>query len=61
MWQNYTNAFFGLCLLVVSFMGLDIVSLNWATGIIGLFVLVLGFWGGAEATASGSGSQHMHA
>ena len=49
MWQDWTNALLGLCVIVVAFLGLSGASLAWTLGVLGAAIALLGIMG-ASAT-----------
>lgn len=48
MWQNYTNAVLGLVLIGLAIYNYALLgtTLGWTVGIVGLVIVVVGFWGG---------------
>ncbi|HUO56201.1 MAG TPA: hypothetical protein VMU27_02075 [Candidatus Paceibacterota bacterium] len=62
MWQNYTNAFLGLCLVGVAIFAAATMgtTLAWTVGILGAVIIVLGLWG-AGALSPESESRVRHA
>ena len=52
MWQDWTNAVLGLCVIAVGFLGLSGATLAWTLGILGLLIAVIGFSGAASGDRS---------
>jgi hypothetical protein len=58
MWQDYVNAFLGLCVLAVAFLGLTGTTLTWTLGILGAVILILGLWSASKTSSSGFEQKH---
>lgn len=48
MLQDYTNAFLGLCVIAVAFLGLSGATLGWTLGILGALIVIASLWGEAK-------------
>ena len=62
MWQQYTNALLGLCLVGIAFFAAGVMdaTVAWAVGILGAAIAVLGLWG-AGAFSSETDARARHA
>jgi len=45
MWQQWTNAFFGLSVVLAPFLGLAGDALVWTLAVLGISIAALGVWG----------------
>jgi hypothetical protein len=63
MWQQYTNAVLGLCVIVVAFIGTTLATTTsaWTFGILVLAVVILALWGAGSAMPSMTSEQRKHA
>lgn len=61
MWQQYTNAVLGLCVLVAAFMSLTTTTSEWTFGILGFAIIILALWGAGSSMPSMTTEQRKHA
>lgn len=61
MWQQYTNAVLGLCVIVAAFMSLAPTTAEWTLGVLGFAIMVLALWGAGSETATMTSAQRKHA
>lgn len=48
MWQQWTNAFLGLAVVLVPFLGFNGDTFVWTLAVLGIAIAALGVWGAVE-------------